>query len=341
MSDDEHASSGELPLRVFVTGGTGYIGRVVVQELVAAGHEVLGLTHRRDGLDELELLGAVGVLGDLQEPDSYRGEAVASQVIIHLALDPSNRAGADRLAVETLSWAAQRRDETDRDGVPSGLIYTSGCFVLGDTGGTPADEHAALKPPEIVAFRPEHERLILAANSDDVAASVIRPGMVFGGTKGAFGGFFATAVEEGAAAFVGEGRNRWSPVYVGDVARLYRLVAELRAGGVYHAVDGTAAPVATLAAAASEAAGCAGRIRSIPLEEARTTMGANADALTMDQVLTGERARDLGWTPEHPPFTASAGAAFLEWRGNQPSHDPAAGDGSAAGQGSGPAPPTP
>jgi nucleoside-diphosphate-sugar epimerase len=317
VDDDEHARSGELPLRVFVTGATGYIGRALVRELVEAGHTVLGLTHRREGLDELDLSGVEGVLGDLREPDRYRAEAVASDVIIHLALDPSDRASTDRVAVETLIWAAQRRDEAARDGVPSGLIYTSGCFVLGDTGGTPADEHAPLRPPEIVAFRPTHERMVLAASSDDVAAAVIRPGMVFGGMLGLFAGFFETSVDQGAAAFVGEGRNRWSPVYVGDVARLYRVVAELRAGGIYHAVDGTAVPVATLAAAASEAAGAGGRTRSIPLEEARRTMGGNADALAMDQVLTAQRARDLGWKPEHLPFTESAGELFLEWRGAQ------------------------
>lgn len=307
------ADDGTRSLNVFVTGGTGYIGRSVVRQLVDAGHKVSGLTHRREGLDELRALGATAVPGDVRSPDGWRTEASQADVLIHLAeVAGADRAAADRAAVETMLWAVHR-EESPRGSVPRVVIYTSGCFVLGPAGAEPADESAPLQPPELVAFRPANEQLVLRSSSDDVATAVIRPGMVFGGGQGLIGDFFATAVDEGAARYVGDGANRWSPIYREDVARLYRLVSELRAGGIFHAVDGTATPVSVLARSASTAAGRAGRTHAVPLAEARRSMGALADALVMDQALVSARTRELGWQPEQAPFTESAASLFHEW----------------------------
>lgn len=315
-TDAPGADGGGETLRVFVTGATGYIGRAIVRELVEAGHEVAGLTRWAEKTLRLDRLGARAVVGDIRDSLSFRKVAAEYDVLIHLASDPSDdRPAADRAAVQALLWAARQREDRPKDAPPRSVIYTSGCWVLGDTGDAPAGEDASTAgSPELVAWRPPHEQQVLDANDDEVAAAVIRPGMVYGGRGGLIGSFFASADEEGEARYVGGGANRWSPVYRGSVARLYRMVAERRARGVYHCTEDDAVPVAELARAASEAAGAGGAVRSVPVEQARERMGAVADALVLDQVVVSPRAHELGWRHEHPPFVESAADLYREWR---------------------------
>ena len=311
------AAEGGAPrrLRVFVTGATGYIGSAVVRELVSAGHEVTGLTRWAEKTLEIRALGARAVVGDLLDPNSYRRVAAAHDVLIHAAGIPWPRGeAAERGAVEGLLWAAGQGERRE-DEPPRSVIYTSSCFVLGNTGDLAADESAPVATaPEAAVWRAAYERRVLAANSEAVAAAVIRPGVVYGGRRGLIGAFFASAEEEGAAAFVGDGRNRWSLIHREDLARLYRLVAEQRARGIFHGTDGSAVPVAELARAASDAAGKGGAVRSIPLDEARQAMGPGAEALTLDQVICARQAESLGWRPAHPPFIESVEAVYREWK---------------------------
>ena len=294
-------------MRVFVTGATGYIGSAVVSELVEHGHEVVGLTRQAGRVSSLRDVGAEPVVGDLRDPDRFRDGLLRADALVHLAAEHSeSQVEVDRAAVDALLRAA-------REGPARTLVYTSGCFVLGETGDEPAHEDASTAdPPDLVAWRPAQEERVLAAGDDGLATSVIRPGMVYGGRGGTFAMFFRSAEREGAARFVGDGANRWSPVHLGDVARLYRRVLEHEGRGIYHCAE-PAERVADLAAAASRAAG-SGETRSLPVSEARGELGAFADALTMDQVVGCRRARAFGWAPEHAPFVTSAHAVYEEWR---------------------------
>lgn len=294
-------------MKVFVTGATGYIGSAVVTELAGGGHEVLGLTRSAEKSSYLEGMGVEPVVGNLRDPGSYRGAAAGADALVHLAAaDSGDRDAVDRTAVDTLLAAA-------REGGAGGLVYTSGCFVLGETGGEPAHEDASTDgAPALVAWRPAHEERVLDAADEALATAVIRPGMVYGGAEGAFADLFASAEQDGAARVVGDGSNRWSPVHREDVARLYRMVVERWGQGIFHCAE-DAERVRDLAAAASRAVGAEGRIREVPVAEARKEMGAFADALTMDQVVGCRRARAFGWAPAHAPFLESAGAVYLEY----------------------------
>ena len=128
--------------------------------------------------------------------------------------------------------------------------------------------------------------------------------------------FFESAAREGAARYMGDGRNRWSLVHREDLARLYLLVAEKRAGGIFHGVDGRPLPMAEVARAASAPAG-AGDVRPVPLEEAREELGAMADALLLDQALIGRRSAEIGWQPSRRDFVPAAPEPFDEWSREQ------------------------
>ena len=295
-------------MRVFVTGGTGYIGSAVVHELVSAGHEVTGLVRNDAAMARLAGMGAAAARGELHDPSSYAAVAEKHDAIVHMAFDYSREGiTADRAALEALLYTAADADR------PRALIYTSGVWVLGNTG-TVADEGASTANAAAVsAWRPAHERLALEENGPRLATAVIRPGMVYGGRGGLVTPFFETAAHEGAARVIGDGKNRWSLVHRADLARLYRLVLEKAATGIFHGVDGVPLPTGELARHASLAAGKGGAVRHVPPEEARRSMGAMVDALLLDQAVIGRRAVDLGWRPDRPSFLERVGDAYKEW----------------------------
>jgi nucleoside-diphosphate-sugar epimerase len=166
-----------------------------------------------------------------------------------------------------------------------------------------------------VAWRPAHEKLVLDAAAGSLVTSVIRPGMVWGEKRGLFIPFLESAARDGAAAHVGPGENRWPPVHREDLALLYALVVEKRAGGLFHGVDGSAPRVKEIARALADAAGSGGKTHAVPLEEARQAYGPMADAMAMDQVVVAPRAAGLGWRPSRPSFPAAAKVAVAEWKG--------------------------
>ena len=299
-------------MRVFITGASGYIGSAVARELVRAGHEVTGMHHSPESAERVRAAGAEPVRGDLVDPQSYAEAAAGHDVVIHLAADYGRPVEADRAAVDTLIEAA--RSHMMRD---AHLIYTSGCWVLGETGGTPADEDAGLDhPAPVVAWRPAHEERVLGTPGEGsgLTATVIRPGMVYGGAEGLVTPMLSSAAEEGAARHVGDGANHWSLVHRNDLATLYRLVVEARASGIFHGVDGRPTRVLDLARAASEAAGAGGETKSVPVEDARASLGPVADALVLDQRLVTRRADEVGWKPAHRSFVEGVGAAWREYR---------------------------
>lgn len=298
-------------MKVFVTGPTGYIGRAVVRELVEAGHEVTGLLRSAEKRKLLsDELGAVPVFGDMAIPASYRSLAQDHDALIHAGFQGSgDTVGVDRTALDALLDAARIGNR------PSVVLYTSGCWVVGDTEGVVVDESAPTDAPaEAVAWRPAHERIALDAGTEGFATAVLRPGIVYGGEGGLTADFFTSAEEDGAAAFVEDGRQHWSLVHREDLARLYRLVLEEGASGIIHGVDGEPVPVVEAARAASRAAGAGGRVREVPMDEAREQMGLVADALAMDQRLAAPRAAELGWEPERASFVEAAPEAYRQWR---------------------------
>ncbi|HUH12188.1 MAG TPA: NAD-dependent epimerase/dehydratase family protein [Longimicrobiales bacterium] len=294
-------------MRVFITGGTGYLGQAVVREL-RHSHDLVGLTRSEERAAELEGEGVRAVVGDVREPDGWFAEASKADALVHLASDTEDTEEADRAAVDTLLRAAKKGPGRRM------VLYTSGCFVLGETGDEPAAEDAALDhPAAVVGFRPAHEHRVLEATDGGRVTAVIRPVIVYGGDEGLVSAFFRSAVETGASRYVGDGSNRWSLVHRDDVARLYHVVLERAASGIFHATEGSTMRVADIARVASQASGFGGTTHAEPLEEARERLGAAADAMVMDQVVVTRRSPELGWAPRHPSFRQSVEAVYHEW----------------------------
>jgi nucleoside-diphosphate-sugar epimerase len=277
---------------IFLTGATGYIGGVVAQALQQAGHHVTGLARTSEKAKYLEARGIRAHLGDLLQPETVASAARIADGVIHTAnTNDANSAQADLAVVRAIAAALE--------GTAKPFVYTSGVWVLGSTGEDVATEDSPVNPTPLVAQRPATEQEVLAAQSRGVRAIVIRPALVYGRGGSIPAMLTKSARETGATRYVGDGLNRWPFVDVEDLAQLYvRAVEKAKPGSLYNAAHGPSYRVAEVAEAASVGAGANGKTESWPLEEARKAMGPFADALVLDQQVSGEKAKkELGWAP--------------------------------------------
>ena len=293
-------------MRIFLTGGSGYVGSAVLEAFVRAGHQVDALVRTREKAAEVQARGGNPVLGDLTTPAGYADVAAAADGIVHTAIDYSARGPKiDAIALDVLLGLPNKAARF--------LLYTSGVWVLGNCP-TPVDESAPLHPAEMAAWRPAHERRALDAAAAGIRAIVIRPGLVYGGSRGIVGDVFKDAANS-LIRIVGTGENHWPLVYERDLAELYvRLATTSSASGIFHANDEGDERVNDIVAAIAAHAKTRPSIRRLPLPEARKKMGPYADALALDQVLRSPRARALGWNPTLHSVAGNAARLFEEWR---------------------------
>lgn len=297
-------------MRVFVTGATGFIGSAVAAAFARAGHEVLGLVRSPGRQRLVEAAEAVPVPGTMEDPEAWRPAADRCSVLVHCAVEYSERSwDLHRSVLGALRDAAR-----DRPGRV--LLATSGVWVYGDTGDDPADESAPLDPPTFVAPRPAVDAAVLSWSGGGFRTLVIRPGCVYGGSGSLTASWFETASRGGAARVIGDGANRWAMVHRDDLADLYVRAAESGLGGeVLNATDRSRATVNDCAAAASRAAGAEGRVAHVPVEQAVASTGPFATCLALDQHVDSRKAfHRLGWVPRHGGFVDAAPRLYAAWR---------------------------
>ena len=282
-------------MRVFITGATGFIGSAIVQELMDAGHQVLGLARSDASAKWLTGMGATVHRGDLEDLESLRSGAAKSDGVIHTGFnhDFSKFAAnceADRKTIEALGSALAGSDRR--------LVITSATGH--NKSGKIRTEDDALVP-STVNPRGASEEAGEALSAAGVQVSVMRLPQVHDPLKqGLITPMIALAREKGISAFVGDGLNRWPAVHRLDAARLYGLVFEQGAAGArYNAVAEEGVPVRKIAESIGR--GLNMPIVSLSTEEAAKHFGWLAFFLGVDMpassVLTQER---LGWRPTGP-----------------------------------------
>ncbi len=274
-------------MNVFLTGATGYIGGAVAAALMKAGHSVTGLARSDEAAGQLRLKGVTPHRGDLTAPPSLVSAAKAMDGVIHTGTTNDGR--LDHEAVQAMLDAIS--------GSAKPFIYTSGVWVLGDTAGHFADESAPLNPAALVSWRPAVERMVLDGAHRGVRAIVIRPAVVYGHGGGIPADMVNSAREAGAARYVGTGQNHWSVVHTDDLADLYlRALENAAPGTLLHGAGSSAHRVIEIAEAACRSAGQHCHTESWPIDDARKTLGAYADALILDQKVSSQKATSLlGW----------------------------------------------
>ena len=304
-------------MRIFLTGGTGYIGRAVLDALVRGGHDVTALVRDNQKAARVAARGARAVVGNLANAGSFQAAADAQDGYIHAAFDAAAGPAIERTALDAIV-AAAKRPRTTASAAPAKrfIIYTSGVWVLGATSA-PAAEDAPLNPLPLVSWRPVHEQLVLDAATPRLRAIVVRPGIVYGGGDGIVGDLLKSA-SNGLVRVIGDGNNRWALVYDRDLADLYaRLATDETAEGIYHATDEGDERVNDIVAAIGPYLPVRADVRHVPIAEARSKMGAFADALALDQIVRSPRARALGWAPTLRSVAGNAARLLEEWRASR------------------------
>src|SRR5271166_2600762 len=280
-------------MRVFVTGATGFIGTAIVQELIGAGHKVIGLARSDAGAKSLTDLGAQVHRGDLEDLESLRSGAAASDGVIHLAFnhDFSKYAAncqADRRAIEALGSVLVGSDRP--------LVVTSGTAAAFTPGRVATEDDPPV--PSSMIPRSASEEAATEMVSRGVRATAMRLPQVHNRLKhGLITPLIEIARAKGVSAYVGDGRNRWPAVHLLDTARLYRLALEKgSAGARFHAVAEEGVPLREIAEAI-------GRGLKVPVvskspEEAADHFGWLGFFVGGDAPASSAKTQErLGWRP--------------------------------------------
>ena len=311
-------------MKVFVAGATGAIGRELVPQLVARGHEVVGMTRSASKQDLVRSLGARPVVADALDPDAV-AEAVASaepEVIVHQLTALSGSMSArdmrhpDRAPMAKLTNRL-RTEGTDHllaagraVGARRFVAQSFGAFRYARTGGPVQTEADPLDPNPPAPLRPVVEALLYL--EDAVTTIDWGEGLAF-----RYGGFYgpgtgislapdavmAAAVRKRRFPIVGDGGGVWSHVHVEDAAAATAIAVERGQPGVYYIVDDEPAPVREWLPVLASALG-AKPPRRVPRWLGRLLAGEAATVMMTDvRGASNEKAkRELGWQLRYPSW---------------------------------------
>lgn len=287
-------------MRVFVTGATGFVGSAVVQELLAHGHQVLGLARSDDGAAALKAAGAEVVRGVLEDADALSRAAASADGVIHTAFNHdfsrfAESCDLDRRAIEALGEGLAGSDKP--------LLVTSGTARLA-AGRAALETDLPVEGPGVPRVSEATAANLL---SKGVRASTVRlaPSTHGAGDHGFVPMLIDIARRTGVSAYIGDGENRWSGVHRLDAAKVYRLALERGVGGErYHAVAEDGVAFRDIAAAI-------GRGLNLPVESRPPEhFGWFALFAGMDALTSSAWTREaLGWTPTGPGLIEDIGTA--------------------------------
>jgi nucleoside-diphosphate-sugar epimerase len=301
-------------MRVFVAGASGAIGRPLVRQLLAAGHEVTGMTRREERAAEIRAAGAAAVVCDVFDAESLERAVVAAapEAVIHVLTalprryDPKSDylAATNRIRVEgTANLIAAARAAGARR-----IVAESIAFAYRPQGGWVKDEEEPLfedAPGRFgVAFGAvaELERQVLGAAGIEGVA--LRYGWLYGpGTYYDRGGQQAGEVSKRRFPVVGKGTGTFSFIHVDDAASAAVAALERGAPGIYNVVDDEPAPLREWLPVYAAALGAKPPLR-VPVWLARLVAGKDvaASAVGLRGASNAKARRELGWEPAYPSW---------------------------------------
>jgi nucleoside-diphosphate-sugar epimerase len=293
-------------MKVFLTGASGFIGSAVGKQLVAEGHEVLGLARSPEAVEKVARLGMIPYAGDLFQPESLVAGVQEADATINCGTAMSfevDRGAVEREAVLTILNTLVNTGKK--------FLYTSDQLLYGATGDGIADEDTPLNPPPFLAWRAVLEQEILGFGARGVVPLVVRPVAVYGHGQDRMMPMLVQAAQQaGYGFYIGDGAARWSTVHVDDLARLYSLMlAKAPAGTLLAASAEPPVSMKTLAEVAATIAGFPGQIESLSVEQAQALLGpyAPVQMFTTSLRVSAARAQQLlGWVLLHPSLAEEA-----------------------------------
>jgi nucleoside-diphosphate-sugar epimerase len=309
-------------MRVFVAGATGAIGKQLVPRLVAAGHEVHGMTRSASNKAMLEELGAVPVVADALDPQRV-AEAVGAagpDVIVHqlTAIGAVDTRHMERDFALTNRLRTEGTDHLLAAGKAVGVrrfVAQSNAIVYGRTGAAVQTEEGAFDPSPASTMRANQEAIrhleAAVVGAEWTEGIALRYGWFYGpGTGIAPGGEVPELIRRRKFPLVGDGGAVWSFIHVADAAEATVAAIEHGRRGVYNVVDDDPAPVAEWLPTLAEQLGAKKPMR-VPRLVGRLFAG-EAGVVMMTELRGASNAkakRELGWRPAHPSWRQGLAAA--------------------------------
>ncbi|OJJ42413.1 hypothetical protein ASPZODRAFT_1313958 [Penicilliopsis zonata CBS 506.65] len=294
-----------LTMKFLITGATGFVGSAVVDELLAAGHSVVGLARSDASAALLQAKGVQVLRGTLADHSVLKQGASECEGVAHLAFDHdfakfAENAVEERAAIEALASALE--------GTNKPLVVTSGTMAmvrenLVGSEDTPVDMESPMK------IRTATETVVLALAARGIRSSVVRlaPSVHGDGDRGFVYRISAAAKEHGESLYIGQGSNCWPAVHRRDAARLYRLALEKGvAGSRYHAVGEEAVPTRAIAEAIGQSLQVP--VVSKTVQDAVQRLGFVGYPFAADSRASSTKTQqELGWTPREATLLEDIG----------------------------------
>lgn len=283
-------------MRVFVTGATGWVGNVVVNDLLDAGHQVVGLSRSKEKAAALAAKGAAVLHATLDDLDQLAAAANDAEAVIHLAFNHdfskyAESSEQDRRAIMAMGEALVGTDKP--------ILVTAGLATLAP--GRVATEADTPAPSNPNSTRKSEATALTLAERGVRVGTVRLANTVHGIGDLSFMAMLARlAREKGVSAYIGEGASRWSAVHVSDAGRLYRLALEAGVPArAFHACAEEGIAFRTIAEAIGQAL-------DVPAESRpREHFGWLASFVETDSPVSSTRTRELtGWMPTGPTLLA-------------------------------------
>lgn len=278
-------------MHVFITGATGWVGSAVVEDLLAAGHQVTGLARSADKAGLLAGKGAEVVHATLDDLDALRAAAVAADAVIHTAWGTDyskfiENCEQDRRVIDALGAALAGSNRP--------LLVISGLLGL-SRGATESDLPSPASPRK-------SEATARAWAERGVRAATVRlaPSVHGLGDHGFVPILIRMAKQKGVSAYLDDGQNCWAGVYRLDAARVFRLALEQGVTeSVYHAVADETVPFKAIAEVI-------GGHLNLPIERREPEhFGWFAHFAGATMSASSAHTRELlGWKPQGPSLLA-------------------------------------
>ncbi|MDL2229089.1 SDR family oxidoreductase [Treponema sp. OttesenSCG-928-L16] len=279
-------------MKVFITGGTGFIGTVVVQKLKAAGHQILGLARSDESAEKLKAVGAEVIRGATTDLDVLKEGAESADGVIHLAFDSDFSRYAAAIAEDL---AAIRTIGAALEGTNKPFVGTSGTLMVSSLG-RPATE---MDPAVPGTPRGDAENEVIALAQKGIRSSIVRlaPSVHDTRMQGLVTILSGIAREKKVSAYIGDGSKLWPAVYMPDAAELFcKALESASAGTRLHAAAEEGIPAKDIAEAI-------GRGLNIPVvslsdEEAKEHFGLSYTFLLYDNPTSSALTKEwVGWHP--------------------------------------------
>lgn len=318
---------------VFVTGGSGYLGRNLIRRLVRDGHRVVALARSDASAEAVERLGASAARGDILDPASLVGGMQGCAWLVHAAADTGHgafEAGQQHTNLQgtTNVFAAARQAGVSRAvHVSTEAVLLSGRPLVNADETTPIP---AVHAGSYSASKAAAEKAALAQNSDGCPIMVVRPRFVWGRDDTTAVPQLAAAAKSGKLAWIGGGTYRTSTTHIDNVVEgIVLALVRGRGGEAYFVTDGEPVEFRSFVSHLLERAGIAPPTRSAPRwlvagaarlgdALARLTGGRFHPPIGMQEYGTvgvevtldiGKARRELGYAPV---ITREAGLATVQ-----------------------------